>query len=259
MAKNWKNFTEEDFDKLEESEHQLGLDELSIMLIFLRDSKEDILAEIIKFYKKYGTNDIVTYNDARKYVSTKDRRRRIAVLLDSIEELLENAVDASEIRFRNLVKELIKTEQDTFDIKSTKEHETEIQWGQDDKHWYERLWDDKELWFLYLTNDLKQGFIRQRKLDDVLKQVNKRFDYMENVLERLVGTETNAICSVMRQEIFKKLGIEKYQYYTQADEITCETCGPMNGLIFPISAYEIGVTAPPIHPNCRCYTVPLMD
>ena len=134
MTKNWKNFTEEDFDKLEESEHQLSLDELSIMLIFLRDSKEDILAEIIKFYKKYGTNDIVTYNDARKYVSTKDRRRRIAVLLDSIEELLENAVDASEIRFRNLVKELIKTEQDTFDIKSTKEHETEIQWGQDDKH-----------------------------------------------------------------------------------------------------------------------------
>ena len=158
-----------------------------------------------------------------------------------------------------MVKELIKTEQDTFDIESTKEHETEIQWGQDNKHWYERLWDDKELWFLYLTNDLKQGFIRQRKLDDVLKQVNKRFDYMENVLERLVGTETNAICSVMRQEIFKKLGIEKYQYYTQADEITCETCGPMNGLIFPISAYEIGVTAPPIHPNCRCYTVPLMD
>ena len=95
MAKNWKNFTEEDFDKLEESEHQLSLDELSIMLIFLRDSKEDILAEIIKFYKKYGTNDIVTYNDARKCVSAKDRRRRIAVLLDSIEELLENAVDAS--------------------------------------------------------------------------------------------------------------------------------------------------------------------
>jgi SPP1 gp7 family putative phage head morphogenesis protein len=43
------------------------------------------------------------------------------------------------------------------------------------------------------------------------------------------------------------------------DGHTCELCQPMDGKVFKLSERMVGVTAPPIHPNCRCATVPWYD
>ena len=82
---------------------------------------------------------------------------------------------------------------------------------------------------------------------------------MNSILNKLALTESTAVGSIARREIFKELGIKKYQFFTKPDERRCETCGAMHGLIFPISAYEIGVTASPLHPHCRCWEVPITD
>ena len=60
-------------------------------------------------------------------------------------------------------------------------------------------------------------------------------------------------------EIFKKLGINRYGFYSRVDERRCEYCGSLHGKTFPITAYEVGVTASPIHPRCRCWEVPITD
>jgi len=39
------------------------------------------------------------------------------------------------------------------------------------------------------------------------------------------------------------------------DERTCDVCGPMDGQIFDLKEFEMGLNAPPLHPNCRCTTV----
>ena len=89
--------------------------------------------------------------------------------------------------------------------------------------------------------------------------LDKRFKSMESIIKTLGLSESTAVGSIARQRIFRELGITKYQFYTKADERTCETCGAMHGLIFPMSAYEVGVTASPVHPRCRCWEVPLWD
>jgi SPP1 gp7 family putative phage head morphogenesis protein len=107
--------------------------------------------------------------------------------------------------------------------------------------------------------DIKQSFLKRKSIDDVLLKLDKRFTSMEYVLTTLGLSESTAVGSMARQMIFQQLGISKYQFYTKADERTCETCGSMHGLIFPISAYEVGVTASPLHPRCRCWEVPIVD
>lgn len=255
----WRNKTEEDFDKLEQQEWQEAMDALAIMLILLRDCKDDIIDQLNEFYRKYGHDKKVTYAEARRYISNKNRRRRITVLLASLDKILEDAVDEIDIRFSDLMKLLNQTECEFFELEPEEEPETEtVPWGTDEKTWRERLWDDKALWLAYLMTDIKRSMIRGHDLDAVINQINKRFTTMENVLERLVGTETTAMTSLVRNEIFKELGIDKYQFFTRADERVCETCGPMHGMIFRTSEYEVGVTASPIHPNCRCWEVPIV-
>ena len=108
-------------------------------------------------------------------------------------------------------------------------------------------------------NDIKRSILAKKDIDSVIELLNKRFLTMENITKRLAVTETTAVASLARQAAFKELGITKYQYYAREDERTCEQCGSLHGLIFPISAYEVGATAPCLHPLCRCWTVPIRE
>ena len=115
------------------------------------------------------------------------------------------------------------------------------------------------MWKAYVANDVKRGILSKKNIDDIVEILNKRFLTMENITERLAITETTAVGAIARKSAFKELGITKYQYFAREDERTCEQCGSLHGLIFPISAYEVGVTAPCLHPMCRCITVPIKE
>lgn len=162
-------------------------------------------------------------------------------------------------KFENFLKDIVKMEGDFFDIDVDPLEVIYKKWGVDGLNWLDRLDDDVDLWARVILNDIKKSFLRKDNLEDVMKQVNKRFDNIERVLDRLGITESTAVGTEARREVFKKLGIKKYRFYTRADERTCEQCGSLHGLIFPISAYEVGVTASPIHPRCRCWEVPIVD
>jgi SPP1 gp7 family putative phage head morphogenesis protein len=114
--------------------------------------------------------------------------------------------------------------------------------------WLKRLEADVDLWNVRISMDWKRAILQRKAINDVLDILNKRFDSIESVVKKLGLTESTAIGSLARQKIFKELGIKKYRFYTKVDERRCETCGAMHGHIFPISSYEVGVTASPMHP-----------
>jgi hypothetical protein len=43
------------------------------------------------------------------------------------------------------------------------------------------------------------------------------------------------------------------------DRDTCALCGALDGQVFKMSEYEVGITAPPFHPWCRCCTAPYFE
>ena len=57
----------------------------------------------------------------------------------------------------------------------------------------------------------------------------------------------------------KELDVEQFEVVETLDSHTCETCGGMDGKHFPMTEFQIGVTAPPFHPNCRGCTCPYFD
>ena len=219
-----------------------------VLLLLLSSLKEDLQGELQKFYRKYGSDGIVTYQEARKWVSDKDHRRRLTVLLLAITSKFDLTLPQLNSKFKSLLKDISGKESGFFDVEIDVEKVLNTKWGVDDSKWSNRLSDDVDLWTAYVMNDIKRSMIKQDDIAKVLDQIDKRFGTIENVMRALVVTESTAVGSIARKEIFKELGVEKYQFFTRADERTCDVCGSLHGVIFPTSAYEVGVTASPVHP-----------
>ena len=254
-------YTEEELTQLEKEERELTDEAIAVLLLILANLKGNLEKELRNFYSMYGKDGVVTYSEARKWVGTNDHRRRLTALMVYINENFDAIRDELTPEFKRMLEEVIGKEIIFFnaDSEDIADKPLNEKWGTDEKTWQERLADDVAIWCAYILMDIKQSFLKGMHINDVLLKLNKRFGSMEYVLTTLGLSESTAVGSMTRRQIFRQLGIDKYQFYTKADERTCEVCGSMHGLIFPMSAYEIGVTASPLHPRCRCWEVPIVD
>jgi SPP1 gp7 family putative phage head morphogenesis protein len=244
---------------LEQEERELTNEAIAIMLLILATTKINLEKELRIFYQKYGKDGVVTWQEARKWIGEKDHRRRLTALILYLSGEFASTLSKLTPKFRDFLTEVVEKEMGFFNVDIDIEDVLSTVWGLDETIWFERLEDDVELWSMYVANDIKRSIMRRDNIEKVLKQLDKRFTSMENVIAKLAMTESTAVGSIARREIFKELGIKKYRYYAREDERTCEVCGSLHGLVFPISSYEVGVTASPIHPWCRCWEVPIMD
>lgn len=252
-------YTDEQFEELEQEERELTDEAIAIMLLLLADTKGNIEKELRNFYQKYGKDGVVTYAEARKWISEQDHRRRLTALQLYLSGEFLSALSYIETHFKSFLINVIGKETTFFGVKIDVDSVLSRAWGIDDLHWLERLEADVNLWIATISKDIKQALHKGATLQEVLNRLDERFESIDYVMKKLGLTESTAVGSLSRQEIFKELGITKYQFYTKPDERRCETCGALHGLIFPISAFEVGVTASPIHPHCRCWEVPIWE
>ena len=252
-------WVEEDFIALEQEERAITDEAILVMLLILMGVKGDIEKELRAFYQQYGQDGVVTYSEARKWISQQNHQRRLTALTLFIGGAFASALSAMKTHFGDFLRNVIAKESTFFGVKVDVDKLLSRKWGTDDLYWLQRLEADVDLWKAYISNDIKRAILQQKSINEVLDKLDKRFNSINSVLETLGLSESTAVGSMSRQDIFKELGITKYQFYTKADERTCETCGSMHGLVFPVSAYEVGATASPLHPRCRCWEVPIRD
>lgn len=252
-------YTDKQFEQLEQEERNLTDESIAIMLLLVANIKGNLEKELRNFYQKYGKDGVVTYQEARKWISEQDHQRRFTALTLYLGGEFISVLDDIKNELEKMLKSVIAKETGFFDVDVDLDLVLKTKWGEDASTWLKRLEDDIDLWTIRIASDWKKAILRGETIDDVLNQLNKRFKSINNIIEALGLSESTAIGSITRQKIFKELGITKYRFYTQADERTCDICGAMHGLEFPISAYEIGVTASPLHARCRCFEIPITE
>lgn len=252
-------YSEKQFDQLEQEEHSLTDEALVAALLILGELHSNLESTLREFYQKYGKDGVITYAEARKWVSEKDHRKRMTLLWLLIGDEFGTFHRKINPKFDTFLTQVINKELGFFGVDLDVEKILNTPWGVDKTTWVIRLSNDVEKWNAYVNIDLKRAIMKGQSLDDVLKSLNERFDNIGKALKKLGFTESTAVGSIARNEIFKELGITKYKFYSREDERTCEECGALHGMIFPVSAYEVGVNASPIHSHCRCWTVPIKD
>lgn len=251
-------YTEEELRKLGIEEDELTEEELLLLLAALHGALSNLEREIRLFYQKYGKDGIVTYAEARKWVSAKNHTKRLVVLNETISSLFEASFVNFEKDFRNHLTNEITKEIKYFKVDVDIDDILNTVWGEDGANWLQRLTAHRNKWVTTINSDLKVSFLKRDSVIDVISNLAKRGETMDVILKRLWRTETNAISSITRKEIYKKLGIKNYRFI-HVDKCHCEKCTDMDNVIFPLSEYIVGITANPLHPNCKDRTVPIWD
>lgn len=132
-------------------------------------------------------------------------------------------------------------------------------WAIDEKNFSERIWEDKAKLINTLHTGLTQNIIRGSAPDELIRQISKEFGVKKSVAGRLVMTESAAYSSKAQEQCFKDLDVEKYEIIATLDTSTSAICREMDGKVFQMKDYLVGVTANPFHPNCRTVTAPYFE
>lgn len=96
--------------------------------------------------------------------------------------------------------------------------------------------------------------ISGRSLDKAAEEIEAAFEVEKFHAATLIRTEVAQARAVSDLQGYEDMGVETYKYIATLDERTCDTCGPLDGQVFPIAAAVSGVNYPTMHPRCRCTT-----
>ncbi|HFL8128265.1 TPA: minor capsid protein, partial [Clostridioides difficile] len=111
-----------------------------------------------------------------------------------------------------------------------------------------------------LNKGLKETLINGVSPENLTNKINKNFNTSKEEAKLLVKSELAFFSSLSQRDCFNSLGVEKYEIVSASDSRVCEKrCSPFDGKVIEMKYYEIGITAPPFHPRCRCVIVPYFD
>ena len=131
-------------------------------------------------------------------------------------------------------------------------------WAADGSNFSDRIWKDKAKLLSSMETELTQGLIRGDPQDRIVKKLAERMGVSRSNAARLVATESAFFAAKGELDNMKELGVEKYQFLATLDRKTSDMCRSMDMKIFPLTDFQPGVTAPPLHCYCRSCTVPYM-
>lgn len=132
-------------------------------------------------------------------------------------------------------------------------------WTTDGQTFRDRCWTNKQSLVNSVNTQLTQMIIRGEAPDRAISAISKQFEVSRSKAGRLVMTESAYFSSAAQKDCFNSLGVERYVIVASFDRDTCGLCSALDGKVFKMSDYQVGLTAPPFHPWCRCCTAPYFE
>lgn len=132
-------------------------------------------------------------------------------------------------------------------------------WTTDKQTFSNRIWKNQNELSYTLQTQLTQALIKGDSLTELINNVSKQFNVARGKASRLVITESAFFSSAGQKKCFEELDVERYEIVATLDSHTSQICRDLDGKVFKMSEYEVGITAPPFHVYCRSVTAPYFD
>lgn len=127
------------------------------------------------------------------------------------------------------------------------------------ENYSDTIWKNKGKLLQALEKDFMTGLALGQNPKKIAQAMSKDFGLEYKKCERVARTEAIHIMNEVTADSYVANGIEKCQFVADLSERTCDKCGDMDGKIVDVKYRVIGVDYPPLHPACRCSTVPYYD
>ena len=132
-------------------------------------------------------------------------------------------------------------------------------WTADKQTFSDRIWKSKTQLLDSLHAELTQMCVLGKAPDQTINNIAKRMNVSKGQAGRLVMTEAAYFGSTAQKDCFNDLDVEKFEVVATLDNRTSDVCQAMDGQVFDMKDFQIGVTAPPFHVWCRSCTAPWFE
>ena len=123
-------------------------------------------------------------------------------------------------------------------------------WCNDQLSFSQRIWGHQNQLLNRLNATLVDAVARGVNPDKLTENLMYDFGVSFHDATRIVRTETSRIMIDSSADAYAEAGCEYYEVLEDQDGV-CDKCEPFNGKRYRLSEMQIGVNAPPFHPNCR--------
>ena len=135
-------------------------------------------------------------------------------------------------------------------------------WCADGKSWSQRIWTNNSRLLETLNEGLIHVVATGKKTTELKNVLQERFGVSYSRANTLVRTELSHIQTVAAKQRYESYGLTEYEILGNDDD-SCGNhsvdCHEMDGKKFLYSEMNVGVNAPPFHPNCKCSIIPVVD
>ena len=144
-------------------------------------------------------------------------------------------------------------------------------WDANTKNWSKNIWcsDGKDIEQRVASNmrklqqTIEKGIVdcvaRGASKDELVKTLVGRFNVSFNEANRLARTELTYVQNQATMDSYKKANVEEYEYLSAKDNRVSPICLEQNGKKYKVSEAIVGVNYPPLHVNCRCTTIAVIN
>lgn len=146
-----------------------------------------------------------------------------------------------------------------FEGMSSAQIDTLIKTGYDGKDFSSKVWYNRDQLVKNLNVLLPREFLLGKSMQDIAKTLSKAMNTPKYAAETLVRTEGSYVASQADMTTYQQANIEEYEFLAVLDNRTSEMCAELDGKTFKRSEAVVGLNLPPIHPNCRSTTLPVVD
>lgn len=122
----------------------------------------------------------------------------------------------------------------------------------------DRIWMHQDLLRNEIDKSLQQALISGRSMERLARDIRNAFGTSTKNAQRLMRTEIRRMQTDVAMESYKRNGNERYEYMALGQR-PCDACRALDGKVFNVKDMEVGLNAPPAHPNCMCSTAPYVD
>lgn len=123
----------------------------------------------------------------------------------------------------------------------------------------DRIWRNKDRLVQALGDVLTEGLIRGDGVRELTAKLSAKVESSRKDAERLMRTETARVVESAGLRAYGDCEIDEYEILVTLDNRTCPVCGKVDGKRYKTEEARTGLNLPPLHPNCRCTTVPVFE
>ncbi|SFC84699.1 phage putative head morphogenesis protein, SPP1 gp7 family [Streptococcus gallolyticus] len=129
------------------------------------------------------------------------------------------------------------------------------------RNYSQQLWGNTDDLARDLRDVLKRGFIRGDDVRSMAGELAKKYNVARSRAQTLIRTDGTAIINRATIERYKDAGLKYYRISVHLDSRTSDICREISreDKRYSLDEFEVGVTAPPFHYNCRSAVIPDTD